>query len=134
MTKLPPSATSPARVIDSPKLVIDEVFRKLASYYGSAWLDRWQGIPLDKAKEDWQEALAECTIESVRRALNSMTSPFSPSLPEFRESCRQFHRVQMQRAREEATGPPATWEKASKATMRRIHEIIGKPEKHGHNS
>jgi hypothetical protein len=100
---------------------MDALFRKLGSYYGALWLDRLQGQDLDRVKSDWAEALADCTLVQVGRALDAMKGEFPPTLPEFRELCRQFRVAQpsMRLVSDQRRG-------VAPETMRRIHEIIGK--------
>ena len=88
VTKLP-SATSPRTVSGSPE-AIDHLFRRLGSYYGSQWLDRWTGADLAKVKADWAQALADVPLPAVGFALDNLKGQFPPSLPEFRELCRAW--------------------------------------------
>ena len=63
--------------------------------YGSLWLDRWAGIPLDEVKATWARDLARVSPGQMARALDHLKAhnPMPPTLPEFLSLCRQF-RVQ----------------------------------------
>ena len=63
--------------------------------FGTQWLDRWDGIPIDTVKCDWRRALACYDAEAIRLAYESMhreARQFPPNLSEFSALCRQFVR------------------------------------------
>ena len=102
------------------------MFRKLAGFYGSAWLDKWVGLDLREVKATWAEGLGECTLEQVRLALDNLKGTFPPSLPEFREACRQY------RVRHEAKALQI--ENRTKPAVDpfiKIYQSIGKPGSRG---
>jgi hypothetical protein len=123
VTTLPPSATSPPRFRESPD-AIDHLFIRLAHFYGAPWLDRWQGLKLDEVKRDWATALADVTLEQVRLALDNLKSTFPPTLPEFRDLCRQYRRVEIRKSEPHVVYPSRIPKEAWKV----IREMVQKTE------
>jgi hypothetical protein len=59
--------------------------------YGSQWLDKWRGIPLDEVKRTWAEDLAGFTAEQLGYALScvKLACKFPPSSVEFAQFARE---------------------------------------------
>jgi hypothetical protein len=85
------STARPSGSPDGPPL-IDLLFQRFATLYGSRWLDMWRGIPVDQVKATWSDLLVGCTAEDVRRALTHVQThnPYPPSGPEFAMLVRQL--------------------------------------------
>lgn len=79
----------------SPDRVIDRLFQRMTLIYGTAWADKWRGVPLGQVKAEWSAGLHSFDTEALRMALAALVkqaNPFPPSLPEFRGICAQFVR------------------------------------------
>lgn len=77
---------------DIPAAWVDRLFERLATLYGRQWIDLWADVPLADVKDAWQSALAGCSGEQIRRALEHLSThnKFAPTAPEFAVIARQF--------------------------------------------
>ena len=71
---------------------VDRLFLRFSTMYGSAWLEKWRGIPMDEVRRTWAADLGGFDGETLRRALEHVKSncSFPPSCPEFVAICKQF--------------------------------------------
>lgn len=96
MDNLPPSrVTSPANPVALADALTAQLFKRLGAMYGKAWLDMWEGAPIDAVRATWASALVGCSPEMVDKAIDAMLErgqKFPPSLPEFVSLTRQFRR------------------------------------------
>jgi hypothetical protein len=92
MENAPTNVTLPANQSALPDAWIDRLFVRFLNLYGRAWVDKWDGIPIDGVKQTWAEELAGCTGEQIRLALEHIGkhNKFPPSCPEFAALCRDF--------------------------------------------
>ena len=79
-----------------PEKWITSLFARLQVRYGSAWLNRWQGIDLDDVKADWAQALAGYaqSPESISHALENLPADAPPTVGQFAILCRGAPRYQ----------------------------------------
>lgn len=72
---------------------IERIFLRLHASYGKAWIDMWDGAPIDAVKAQWSESLAGASAEQIRLAFDAIEKEarkFPPSLPEFAGLVRGF--------------------------------------------
>ncbi len=70
---------------------VDWVFSRMAVRYGSAWANKWEGLPMADVKRDWQRQLwrvAENNPDGLKHALEH--------LPEFPPTCDVILRLCLQ--------------------------------------
>lgn len=65
---------------------VDRLFARLHVRYGDAWLRKWEGLPMEAVKADWQAMLgtlyARCP-ESLVYALDRLPADFPPNSDAF---------------------------------------------------
>jgi len=66
----------------------------MASLYGKHWIDMWADIPMDAVKEEWQGGLYGFSLKDIGDAITYCAdhNKFPPTLPEFRDLCRDMKR------------------------------------------
>jgi hypothetical protein len=115
---------------DTQYKLIERLFLKLQSYYGTRFNNLWHGIPADEVKKSWMEALSGFTSEEVGKALDiCLGEKYPPNLPEFVSMCRSRTDARPALANAEAAMPP---EKAA-AIIAEVNKRMPdkhKPEKH----
>lgn len=82
----PSRAISPASRNVSADTQGGELFKRFALRYGSLWVDRWIGVPLEQAKQEWDHALCKYHPVQIRQAIE-WCGKFPPSLNEFVTLC-----------------------------------------------
>lgn len=86
------NSMSPPRHSGSAEAIVDALFAKLGTFYGSLWLARWEDCPMPRVKAEWADALRGKSPQTLRLAVDHVRQncPFPPTLPEFLTICRQF--------------------------------------------
>ena len=72
---------------------IERIFLRLHASYGRAWIDLWDGAPIDAVKAQWSDSLTGSTAEQIRLAFDALEREgrrCPPSLPEFAALVRGF--------------------------------------------
>jgi len=72
---------------------IERIFLRLHASYGRAWIDLWDGAPIDAVKAQWSDSLTGSTAEQIRLAFDALEREgrrFPPSLPELASLVRGF--------------------------------------------
>lgn len=75
---------------------IERIFLRLHASYGKAWIDMWDGAPIDAVKAQWADTLDGATAEQIRLAFDAIEKEgrkFPPSLPEFAGLVKSFRIV-----------------------------------------
>lgn len=78
-----------------PSNVIDKLFLRLESAYGSRWMNMWGNASLADVKSLWAEKLGgfHDNLSAIGYALDALDEhPFPPTLPEFLALCRKAPR------------------------------------------
>ena len=75
--------------------VVDALFQVFALVYGSLWLSRWEGLPMDRVKAEWAQQLRGMSAAQERLAVDYIKShtALPPTLPEFVNVARQFRQT-----------------------------------------
>jgi hypothetical protein len=85
--------------------------------FGSAWLKKWDGVPLSRVKADWRAGLQNYPDESLRLAYESMLRnpwDFPPNQSQFGALCAEFaprKLVAVQLADKRRVPPPGGFQK-----------------------
>lgn len=66
---------------------VDAIFARMLARYGSTWLAKWQGVPMDAVKADWAMELEGASKESILYALRYLPLEFPPTSSQFRVLC-----------------------------------------------
>lgn len=66
---------------------VDAIFARMLARYGSAWIAKWQGVPMDAVKADWASVLDGASKEQILYALQYMPLEFPPTSAQFRSLC-----------------------------------------------
>lgn len=68
---------------------VEAIHRKFVTYWGEAFLNKWNAIPMDELLVAWSEELAGYTPEELKRGLAACKEKTFPvSFPEFLMLCR----------------------------------------------
>ena len=68
--------------------MIQRLFLRMSTLYGSKFADMWRGIDEDEIKRCWSDELAIFTIQEITEGVNSLNrSAWPPTLPEFMAMC-----------------------------------------------
>lgn len=102
-----------------PLAWVERIFHKLSVAYGRDFLGKYEGMPLADVKTDWAHELSNCTGDSVRHALENLTSK-APNVYEFRALCAASPKM---------IGLPAPLPKQDPLIVRKIIEGIKPVEK-----
>lgn len=85
MNQLQTSETLPAL----PASWTERLFTRLATMYGTKFLDMWKGLDLNAVKQAWAEDLAGYSADELKRGLEwCKTQDWPPTLPAFMTACR----------------------------------------------
>lgn len=106
--------------------MIDNLFLKFYSFYGSQFISKWTGCDIDLVKNEWADGLKSFNQETILKALNYVreNNEFPPSLPEFIKICKEFSpRPQDQHLKLEHHHMPISPEKA-KENLAKIKEML----------
>jgi hypothetical protein len=98
------------------------VFAKMASIYGSRFLDRWRDVNRSEAEAMWTQAMHGMSEETIRRGIAKLFhTPQPPTLPEWLELCRP-HPAMHQPALPDESGitPP----EEARAQLARIADAV----------
>lgn len=70
---------------------VDRIFEKLALTYGRAFLNQWEGLPIEDVKADWEHELAGYVDfpEAIKFALRNLPSDRPVNVRQFRDLCRR---------------------------------------------
>lgn len=68
---------------------IDAIFARMLARYGSTWVSKWAGVPMDAVKADWAELLDGLPRESIIYALGYLPLEFPPTSAQFLTICRR---------------------------------------------
>ena len=80
---------SPGNCRPLPREWIEKLFDKFKARYGTLFVDRFGGLPLDVVAEEWANELAGYTGQELQRGLDGCRAlKFPPTLPEFMAMCR----------------------------------------------
>ena len=72
-----------------PKQWIDKLFDKFKARYGSLFVERFGGLPMEVVADEWAHELAGFTGHELQRGLDGCRAlKFPPTLPEFMAMCR----------------------------------------------
>lgn len=66
---------------------IDWIFMRMLARYGSVWIAKWNGVPMEAVKADWAEQLAGMTKEDILYGIQYMPLDFPPTSAAFRVLC-----------------------------------------------
>lgn len=66
--------------------LVESLFRRLATRYGSAWTSKWAGIPAQDVMADWAHVIGGFQPDAIRYALEHLPE-FVPTAHQFREIC-----------------------------------------------
>jgi hypothetical protein len=95
--ELRPGRQGPAK---QPYALVNEIFGVMLARYGSQWLSRWDGVPLEHVKEDWRGQLAGLPEGAIRHGLENLPAGRTPDAGMFRAICREWRPpVERQQAR-----------------------------------
>ena len=102
---------------------VDRLFSRLHIRYGDAWLRKWDGLPLDAVKADWQQMLgtlyARCP-EALAYALEHLPADFPPNSDGFLRIALGYQSPM------EKLPPPAT--KVDAKVLEVVKQAMEKPE------
>jgi hypothetical protein len=71
-----------------PEHVVERLFSRMASVYGSKFLDQWRDVDMVDMKATWREGLAGLTDEALKRGVAALFHErVPPTLPRFLELC-----------------------------------------------
>lgn len=89
-----------------PIKAVDRLFDRLGLTYGSAWLRKWDGMPINEVKSLWSHELAYYAnhLDAVAWALENLPEN-CPNVVEFRNLCRKAPEVQKPRLPEPKANP-----------------------------
>lgn len=80
---------SPGDAKPLPLEWIDRLFDKFKARYGTLFIDRFGGLPVEVVKEEWASELGGYTGAELTRGLDGCRAlKFPPTLPEFMAMCR----------------------------------------------
>lgn len=124
------NATLPARPSALPENWIARLFDQMTGLYGSKLADLWAGSDPATVRRVWGESLAGFydKPEAIKAALSGLDSkPFPPTLPEFKQMCRDEARrigndtkaIEYKPTKEEQERAAQMIEKAAKAVSAR---------------
>lgn len=85
-TELRPGRQGPAK---QSYALVNDIFGRMLLRYGSQWLSRWDGMPLEHVKEDWRGQLAGLTREQIEHGLAHLPEGRTPDAGMFRSICRE---------------------------------------------
>jgi hypothetical protein len=99
--------------------VIDWLFAKLLTAFGSSWGQTFEGVPMELVKQDWRHVLGRYSPEAVVLAFDLMFRErlrFPPNLTEFNALCRDARRLiadapQLQLPAPRLDPPAGTWQR-----------------------
>lgn len=123
-----------------PSRWVSEIFRRMQGLYGSRWADLWrtgqtnaQGLDdgMQNAMEVWGQELSGFADqpECIKYALEvSSGKAFPPSLPEFREHCREYGRRKQQDTMKLEHKLTPEEREQQKAMAEKIASAVKKPE------
>jgi len=108
---------------------IDRLWHRFENNYGSLWMDRWAGLPMDRVKREWANALLGYEPDTVSEILGKafevvIKNKFPPTLPEFLEACRN---AATRRGTFAALPPPTIDRETARARLRQVCEKAGFP-------
>jgi len=63
---------------------VERIHQRLQVRYGSAWVAKWAGIDQAEIQADWADALDGMSVESIRKAFESLPPDFPPTATAFR--------------------------------------------------
>ena len=91
-----------------PSRWVTEIFKRMQGRYGSQWVSKWAtnekgptgDVGMQNALDTWADELSGFLDkpECIKYALEVWNGAFPPSLPEFRELCREYGRRKQQDA------------------------------------
>lgn len=72
-----------------PEPWVDRIFDKMAVTYGSAWLNKWEGLDIASVKANWGHELRgfQQSPQAIKYALEHLPSDFPPTVLQFRDMC-----------------------------------------------
>ena len=80
---------SPGDCRPLPREWIERLFDKFKARYGTLFVDRFGGLPMEVVADEWASELAGYTGQELQRGLEGCRSlKFPPTLPEFMAMCR----------------------------------------------
>lgn len=66
---------------------VDWIFMRMLARYGSVWIAKWTGVPMEAVKADWAEQLAGMTKDDILYGIQYLPHDFPPTSAAFRALC-----------------------------------------------
>jgi hypothetical protein len=106
-----------------PQAWVEELFRKLSSYFGSRLADMWRGSEIDAVKREWGVALAKLSRAEWKAGVGALISlKYPPTLPEFWGICKQTRLYEAASESTQITDQTRASPEVVEANMKRIRE------------
>jgi hypothetical protein len=103
--------------------MIHELFLRLHTRYGSAWVEKWAGLDAADVKADWLRVMGHFPDSAIQYALQNLPEDaFAPDAPAFARACLRAPSLQ-QRALPGPTGKRDP--KRLAAILQRAEELLG---------
>lgn len=102
---------------------VDWIFGRMAVRYGAAWLNKWDGIPMEAVKTDWARELGMTRSDAIAYALRFLPLDFPPTVLRFREICRRAPEPEQPKRLQ---GPPVDIQRVAELTAKAKAATSGK--------
>ena len=108
-----------------PQAWVEELFRKLSSYFGSRLADMWRGTEIEAVKREWGTALAKLSRAEWKAGVGALISlKYPPTLPEFWSICKQTRLHEAALDTPQITDQTRASPEVVEANLKRMREIL----------
>jgi len=108
-----------------PQAWVEELFRKLSSYFGSRLADMWRGSEIEAVKREWGMALAKLSRAEWKTGVSALISlKYPPTLPEFFSICKQTRLHEVAAEAPQLTDQTKVSPEVVEANLRQMREIL----------